>query len=215
MSELLPIAADAQTAPATGPTRLDNQLEVTVARTLNDLLEVITLRALVYIGEQRCPFDEEIDGNDFAGATHLLLRARGEPVGTLRLRWFADFAKLERVAVRKEHRGGRGTRVLIDAAFDLAARKGYRKMLGHAQARLTPFWKRYRAHPRVDRPRFVFSDHEYVEIEAELPELAGAMNADSDPIVLLRPEGAWDKPGVLDRSTDRPATNPHERKCAH
>jgi predicted GNAT family N-acyltransferase len=214
MNAPVPIDKDAKHQRIAAP-RFTNELEVTVARTLNELIEVVALRSIVYIGEQQCPFEEEVDGNDFAGATHLLLRARGEPVGTLRLRWFADFAKLERVAVRKEHRGGRGTRVLIDAAFDLAARKGYRKMLGHAQARLTPFWKRYHAHPRADRPRFVFSDHEYVEIEAELRVPDDALNADSDPIVLLRPEGAWDHPGVLDHSTARPATNPHVRKCAH
>jgi predicted GNAT family N-acyltransferase len=188
---------------------LNGLMEVVVARTLTELLEAISIRALVYMGEQRCPFNEEIDGNDFAGATHLLLRSNGEPIGTLRLRWFADFAKLERVAIRKEHRGGPATRALIEAAFDLAKRKGYRKILGHAQARLTPFWKRYRAQPRPGRPCFVFSDHEYVEIEADLVPPADAMTADSDPIVLLRPEGAWDRPGVLDRSAARPATNPY------
>ncbi|HWE48041.1 MAG TPA: GNAT family N-acetyltransferase, partial [Caulobacteraceae bacterium] len=152
------------------------------------------------------------DGNDFAGATHLLLRARAQPVGTLRLRWFADFAKLERVAIRADHRGGRAARVLIAAAFDLAARKGYRRMIGHAQERLVPFWKQYRAHVRDHRPRFVFSDHEYVEIEAELASPANALGADADPIVLLRPEGDWDRPGVLDNSATRPASNPHKRR---
>ena len=28
-----------------------------------------------------------------------------------------------------------------------------------------------------------------------------------DPLELLRPEGAWDEAGVLDRSAARPATN--------
>ena len=34
-----------------------------------------------------------------------------------------------------------------------------------------------------------------------------ALTLESDPMVLLRPEGAWDEAGVLDRSADRPATN--------
>ena len=197
------------------PTDADGRLEVSVARSLNEILEVIAVRAIVYIGEQTCPFEEEIDGNDFAGATHLLLRARGEAVGTLRLRWFADFAKLERVAIRAEHRGGPAARVLVGAAFDLAARKGYRRMIGHAQARLVPFWRQYRARVRCERPRFVFSDHEYVEIEAELSPGPNVLNADADPIVLLRPEGDWDRPGVLDKSAGRPATNPHGRRCVN
>jgi hypothetical protein len=31
----------------------------------------------------------------------------------------------------------------------------------------------------------------------------------SDPYLLVRPEGRWDEPGILDRSAARPATNPH------
>ncbi len=182
---------------------------VTVASTLDDLMQVMAVRNLVYVGEQECPYGEEFDGNDFAGATHLILRKGKEPVGTLRLRWFADFCKLERVAIRNEHRGAKATFALVREAFRIAECKGYRKMLGHAQVRLLPFWGRYfRGLPRTDRPGFVFSDHDYVEIVAEMTPPEDAITLDSDPIMLLRPEGAWHKPGVLDASTHRPATNP-------
>ena len=33
-----------------------------------------------------------IDGNDLAGATHLIARIGSQPVGVIRLRWFCDFA---------------------------------------------------------------------------------------------------------------------------
>jgi hypothetical protein len=55
----------------------------------------------------------------------------------------------------------------------------------------------------------VVSDHEYIEVERRLTPPADALTIDSDPLVLLRPEGLWDRPGVLDRSVNRPATNPH------
>ena len=32
-----------------------------------------------------------------------------------------------------------------------------------------------------------------------------ALGFDTDPMVLLRPEGDWDRPGILDRSAGRPA----------
>jgi predicted GNAT family N-acyltransferase len=183
--------------------------ETVVARTLEDLMQVMMVRSLVYIGEQQCPYDEEYDGNDFCGATHLILRRNNEPIGTLRIRWFADFAKLERVAIRPEHRGTRATLELVREAFRIAEKKGYRKILGHAQARLLPFWGRYfKGFPRQSRERFVFSDHDYVEIVAETTPPADALTIDSDPMELLRPEGAWDRPGVLDWSAARPATNP-------
>jgi predicted GNAT family N-acyltransferase len=183
--------------------------ETVVARSLEDLMQVMMIRSLVYVGEQKCPYDEEYDGNDFSGATHLILRRGKEPIGTLRIRWFADFAKLERVAVRREHRGGPGTMALVRAAFSLAERKGYTRMLGHAQVRLVPFWTRhFNFKPRTGRPGFTFSDHDYVEIEAPIRSGEDAISIDSNPLVLLRPEGEWHYPGILDRSSGRTATNP-------
>ena len=183
-----------------------NDLQVCVARTLNDLMQVVAVRTLVYMGEQACPYDEEFDGNDFAGATHLILRKADEPVGVVRLRWFADFAKLERLSIRKEHRGGPGLMMLSRAAFDLAQRKGYRRLMGHAQLRVVPFWKRYfQGRVRDGRETFSFSDYDYVELEFDLAPADDAITIDTEPMVLLRPEGEWDRPGVIDRSVARTA----------
>jgi predicted GNAT family N-acyltransferase len=201
--------APVRSLTAARPIYDSNSLEVAVATTLNDLMEVIALRAIVYMAEQVCPFDEEYDGNDFAGATHLIVRRCGEPVGVLRLRWFADFAKIERVAIRREERGRTTTIALVKAALEIAQRKGYRLVIGHVQQRLVPFWKRqFGFYPREGRERFVFSDHEYVEMQGELRPPPNALGLDTDPLTLLRPEGDWDRPGILDRSARRPATNP-------
>jgi hypothetical protein len=48
-----------------------------------------------------------------------------------------------------------------------------------------------------------------LEVERWLDPRQDAITADCDPLVMLRPEGAWDRPGVLDHSANRPATNPH------
>jgi len=200
----------AETARATGLE--PDGYEVCVARTLNDLMQVVAVRTLVYMGEQACPYGEEYDGNDFAGATHLLLRFKGEPIGVLRMRWFADFAKFERVAVVKNHRGSSAILALIRAAIGLAERKGYRRILGHAEPRLVNFWaRRLNARIRPRRGGFAFSDHEYVEIVTELTPGPDALSLDSDPLVLLRPEGDWDRPGVLDRSAARREVSELER----
>jgi predicted GNAT family N-acyltransferase len=195
---------------ARAPAEVDEgQLVVSVCRKLDDIMQAIAVRALVYMGEQACPYEEEYDGNDFAGATHLLLRRDGEPIGTLRIRWFADFAKTERVAVRREYRGGRATLMLILAAKKLAERKNYRMLLGYGQVRLIPFWAQYfNARILRERDRFVVSDHDYVEMVVEAQPPPNAITLDTEPMVILRPEGAWDEPGPLDRSAHRTATNP-------
>ena len=177
--------------------------EVTVARTLNDIMQVIAIRSVVYMSEQNCPFSEEYDGNDFS-ATHLIARVADEPVGVVRLRWFADFAKLERLAILKDHRGRNATFALIDAAIEISSRKGYRTMLGHAQPRLVPFWiRKYGVRVRPGRPEFLFSDYPYTEMEFDIPPHEDRLTLDTDPMVILRPEGDWDRPGVLDRSMAR------------
>ena len=191
----------------------DAELEVVVCRTLPDIMQAMAVRSLVYMGEQACPYDEEYDGNDFAGTTHLVLRRNGEPIGTLRVRWFAEFAKVERVAVRSEFRGGRATLMLILAAKRLAEKKNYRQILGYGQVRLIPFWEQYfNARIRPGREGFAFSDHDYVEMVVEGAPPPDALTLESDPMVLLRPEGAWDEAGILDRSAARPATRPSLRR---
>ncbi|HEY1427495.1 MAG TPA: GNAT family N-acetyltransferase [Caulobacteraceae bacterium] len=183
---------------------------VTVARTLDDLMQVMSIRSVVYMGEQFCPYEEEFDGNDLAGATHLIARIGSQLAGVVRLRWFCDFAKLERLTVMPNCRGGAVPRALLDAAFELAAKKGYRRIMGHTQVRLAPVLMRLgKVKVRAGRQRFTFSDHEYVETIRELSPPDDAVTIDSDPLMVLRPEGAWDRPGVLDRSAARPATNPH------
>jgi predicted GNAT family N-acyltransferase len=183
---------------------------ISVARTLDDLMQVMSIRSVVYMGEQACPYEEEFDGNDVAGATHLIARIGSQAVGVVRLRWFCGFAKLERLTVLPHCRGGTVPRALLDAAFDLAAKKGYRQIMGHTQVRLAPVVMRLgKVKVRPGRKRFTFSDHEYVETIRELEPPDDAVTIDSDPMVVLRPEGAWDRPGVLDRSAHRPATNPH------
>ena len=188
-------------------------IEVSVVRTLDQLPQVYALRGMVYMGEQDCPFDEEFDGNDLSGATHLVARIGREPVGVIRIRWFASFAKLERAAVVRRHRDSGVAHALWSASAEVAALKGYRFILGHIEPRLLGFWERCAGFRlREGRAPFRFSDREYVEVIAELPPRADAIDLSAPPLVLLRPEGAWDKPGVLDESVARSETTPRPRE---
>lgn len=179
-------------------------IRVEIARSLDQLAQVFALRGIVYVGEQQCPFEEEFDGNDLSGATHLVAYIGREPVGAIRMRYFAGFAKLERAAVSKRYREHGVAHALWQASAELAARKGYRQMLGHIEPRLIGFWERCAGfRVREGRAPFWFSDREYVEVVADLPAHADALGIDTPPLVMLRPEGAWDAPGVLDESAER------------
>lgn len=182
-------------------------LGITVARTFDDLMRVAAIRNSVYIGEQECPYDEEYDGNDFS-ATHLLAYIGDEPVGCLRLRFFADFAKFERMAIRKEFRKSRAAVMLIRACFEICQKKGYRRIYGHSQKRLASFWTRFGFRILEGSKEFVFSDFGYVEMVADLEPDADALRLGSDPYILIRPEGRWHIPGILEQSASRAVSNP-------
>lgn len=191
-------------------------VRVRVVHTLEDFQKIVALRALIYMAEQDCPYDEEFDGNDLAGATHLLAEIGSEPVGCMRVRWFCDFAKVERSCVRPDYRSHRIGWKMMDAAIDLIRAKGYRQVLGHAQEHLVGYWERYGLLPRKDRDSFAFSDRAYREVLGVFEPRADALHLDIDPLVLDRPEGAWDRPGPLDRSALRGAQSPAQpkgRKC--
>jgi predicted GNAT family N-acyltransferase len=183
------------------------EISITVARSFEDLNRVVAIRSAVYIGEQECPYDEEYDGNDLA-ATHLLAYIGDEPVGCLRIRFFADFAKIERLAIRKEFRKTRAAFHLVRAGFKLCQKKGYTRVYGHSQVRLVNFWSRFGFRVMEDAKRFVFSDFDYVEIVANIERDPDAISIGNDPYVIIRPEGRWHRPGVLEHSADRDVTRP-------
>jgi predicted GNAT family N-acyltransferase len=183
------------------------EISVRVARTIDDFMRAAVIRGAVFIGEQKCPYDEEFDGNDFT-ATHLIGYVGGEPAGCLRIRYFSDFAKLERLVVRKEFRSSGLARHLVEAGVEFCRTKGYTRMCTYAQKRLVRFWAKCGfSTPKAAR-ELVFSDFDYIEMTCDTSRDARPVSFESDPYVVIRPEGAWQEPGILERSTVRGISRP-------
>nr|WP_055038793.1 GNAT family N-acetyltransferase [Blastochloris viridis] len=177
-------------------------MSVTVARSMEDLMRVASVRSAVYISEQECPYAEEFDGNDLS-ATHLIGYVGHEPAGCLRIRCFADFAKLERLAVRREFRNTRLSFQLVRAAIELCRVKGYQRLYGHAQKRLVNFWGRFGFKTFESGRELVFSDFDYVEMVLDASRHPQSITIGVDPYLIIRPEGRWHMPGVLEKSATR------------
>lgn len=182
-------------------------LAARVAATPDDIQRVFALRAAVFMSEQFCPYDEEFDGNDYC-ATHILGFVDDEPAAVLRMRYFAQFAKIERLAVLARFRRTLIAKTVVETGIEICRKKGYTALYGQAQKRLVKFWSRFGFQPLLKNTPLVFSDHEYVEIAAQLIPHPDPITPLSDPYLIIRPEGRWDEVGVLDRSAARPATNP-------
>lgn len=142
-------------------------VHVRIARSIEDMAKVFSVRSATFQAEQSCPYEEEFDGNDFC-ATQLLAYVGDDPAACIRIRYFGDFAKLERLAIRREYRSRRLSRPLVEAALAHCARKGFRRIYGHSRSDLVGFWQRLGFDVIPERPPFWFSDVEYVEIVAEL-----------------------------------------------
>jgi len=178
-----------------------DSVTVRVVRSMDEMTRVIAIRGAIYMGEQNCPFEEEFDGNDFS-ATHLICHKDNEPVGCMRIRYFADFAKLERLAVRNAGRGSGLAGKLLDTAIELCRKKGYRVMYAHSQKRFLKVWQQ-RGFRLMGARELVFSDFDYVEVKLETEKHPQSISLNDDPYVLIRPEGNWDTPGILEKSARR------------
>ncbi len=187
-----------------------NSISVRIARNPNDLMLVTAIRSAVYLAEQGCPIDEEFDGNDLVAA-HFIGFVGDEPAACLRVRFFGEFAKVERLAVRHQYRRSTIAFRIVKASVEYIRRKGFRRIYGQAQDRLVDFWSHFGAKPLPNSRKIIFSDFSYTEMLLEIEPTTDAITLDSDPYVIIRPEGEWDRPGVLDRSAGREATSPIRR----
>ncbi len=183
----------------------DTRLQVRVARDLGDYAKVMAVRSSTYIAEQYCHYDEEFDGNDLA-STHWLGLADGDAAGCIRARFFADFAKIERLAVRPDYRQSRLAFKLVRSAILHCRLKGYTRLYGHSREDLVPFWQLFGFRRKQGSSPFSFADLSYVEMVAEFSPVPEAITLASDPMVVLRPEGVWDEPGPFERPPAKAGT---------
>ncbi len=189
---------------------MKKHITVDIARSFDDLIKAIAIRFAVYIGESGWSLSEEWDGNDFAG-THMIAYVDGQPAGSIRIRYFGDFAKCERLAVLPQYRqrryGGRGVAFeLCDAGIEFCLKKGFTKFYGHSLKELVPFWSKIGrgAMKPIPDGEIDFHGKTIVSMYGELPPVPGAVTAESGPYIIVRREGEWDKPGYWEEP--RPET---------
>ena len=139
---------------------------------------------------------QSFDGNDYQ-ATHIIVYAGAEPIGALRIRWFKDFAKLERTAFREAYRNMHVLKTSAHFVFDHVARKGYDKVITHAQPKYARLWRIALGFKNAEgKAPFQFDGHPepYIELVRELTPPLNAISASTEAAILFRTEGFWDAP---------------------
>lgn len=107
----------------------------------DDLTDAYYIRTVVFIGEQKVSYEEEMDGTD-ADAIHLVAYEDGKLVSTGRILNTDGQFFLGRIATLKEYRkkgyGDLIVRMLIRKAFSMGAEKQYI----HAQVSARGFYEK-------------------------------------------------------------------------
>ncbi|WP_244511166.1 GNAT family N-acetyltransferase [Magnetospirillum fulvum] len=175
-------------------------------RTPDEHAMAMAIRAAVFLAEEdNITYFDEFNGNDYV-STHLIAYVDGDPAGVIRLRWFADFALLERVGIRRRYRSYQVLAGLARAALDLARQKGYRTVAGRARKETVNFWKRFGG--RQSGEAIEMYRGTLVPIIHDLPRRPdlGAIEAGpfGDPEfenLIVQAEGSWDFSRIKSRPT--------------
>ena len=120
----------------------DNNLSsvsIDIVRNLDDLTSALEIRRKAFVLGKGVDEDIEFDGNDFA-CTHILMKVDEKPAGTLRIRCFKDFAKMERLCIKDEFRGKRLYKNLLDYTENYLKEKGYDCFIGYILSDLSEYW---------------------------------------------------------------------------
>ena len=154
-------------------------VEIAVVEKPEEREAVFALRMRVFVEEQRCPPEEEIDVFDIV-ATHFLVRVHpsdsAAPPKIVATARFVDkghaIGKIGRVAVEADYRGRGLGAALMRAVHQYATRRAFRRLTLEAQCYAIPFYEKlgYTAEGSV----FLDANIEHRTMWRLLPERADA-----------------------------------------
>lgn len=172
-------------------------ISVRIARTPDEYAMAMAIRAAVFLGEEdEITYQDEFDGNDQV-ATHLIAFVGDDPAGVIRIRWFADFARYERLGVRRRYRSYKLLKTLVRAAMELSRQKGYRIASGKARGdAVVRFWERQGGHvcgePELMHRGTLVPIFLPIPHSASQPTISASLLGNhAFEVMLSDPEGGW------------------------
>lgn len=111
----------------------------------------------------------------------------------MRIRYFADFTKFERMAVLRGFRKTSVSSDIMNKGFEFVSRKGYRQVYGMCKKELLNRWREC-GYERIEgAPVLRHNGMELIPIKRELPKDLKALHICSHPELLTAREDAWDE----------------------
>lgn len=173
----------------------ENGIDIAIVRSDEDYEDMKNVRREVFVKEYNIPESLEFDGNDHS-ATHIIARRGDQPIGTMRVRYFSDFVKFERMAVIDEYRKMNGENIadlIMKKGMEFASQKGYRKIYGLCKKELLPRWQKCGYRPIEDVPNVQQNGMILIPIIRDLPKHPQSISFSSHPDLLNAVEDRWDE----------------------
>ena len=140
-------------------------VEYKIAETFQELIDLLMLRVEVFVVEQHGPPNEEPDVYD-KECTFVVATSDGSIVGTARFRRVGNHVKIERIAVKKEHRGKGIGRELVLNALQLIRDERPEGVYLHAQTVAEDFYRKLGFEPVGER--FMEAGIEHIKMVREV-----------------------------------------------
>ena len=140
-------------------------MDVREARSEDEVAAALALRSRVFCEEQGVSFEADQDGRD-PEATHIVAIDDGSVIGTCRLLFRGQVARLGRLAVERDRRGDGIAAAILREADRVAVAAGAKTIALHAQTYALALYETagYRGHG----PTFVEEGIEHVAMEKRL-----------------------------------------------
>lgn len=175
----------------------ENRIGIKLVHSVDELLKVMAIRAASYLSEQDMPYEEDADGNDLCAA-HLIGYIGKEPAATVRLRFFADFCKIERLAVMPRFRGSSIGPRMVRAGIEYGRDKGYERFYGQAEKAAFSIWQRVGFVPRNGPGLSYMTERVYHEGDLVVARSPHAITPYAGADTIVRREGEWHLPGPFE-----------------
>ncbi|MDR1792978.1 MAG: GNAT family N-acetyltransferase [Bacteroidales bacterium] len=137
-----------------------------VVKTADELQKVFFVRGIVFEEGQNCAYSADFDGLDYS-SVHFLASIGSEPVAAARMRFFSDYVKIERLAVRNNYRQQGIGKELFAFVISHAKSLNYKKIIIHAQAYLLNFYQSFGFIPHGEKFLEENIEHYYMELRIE------------------------------------------------
>ncbi len=180
---------------------MDNLIDIKVVTTPKEYTDAMYVRRSVFVDEQNIKASLEFDGNDFS-ATHLVAYFDENPVGAMRIRYFKDFIKIERLCVVPKMRKTNVSDLLIASALDFVAQKGYTKAHCLCKKELLGRWAKAGFFPIEGAQQILQNGMTLIPIEKQIDLPLEHIDIKTSPYILNQIEGTWFEDKQINRATE-------------